>query len=227
MKPHLRYNTLVKRDKSCLIMDNLHIMTEKKQYFSFSFPKTFRNLLLYVLLVLALASCQNPGSCYCLDEIVSRSDDYVFVTKTAFESSPISKKHLTYQTKKKKIEQQNRLEQEKLGSSSETIHSGTKLKLRQVYVCRTYIVTSILPSYIKVTKIQYELERVCDGRLVYYNVHIPDQPIEDKEIISPHGSRILDFALNLEDFKKIFSPINKDEQKPIRILSQCGFSRKD
>lgn len=192
-----------------IIQKIYHIMVQKMQSFSFRFLMSPRNLLLYVLLILVLASCRNPGSCYCWDEIVSSNDDYVFVTKKRFESDPISIKHLIYQRDNEPVERQNHLEQEKLVSSSEMIQDGTKLKLRQVYVCRTYIVTSFLPSYIKVTKIQYTLERVSDGRLFYFNIHIPDQPIEDNEIISPHGSRLLDFALNHEDFKKTFSPIKK------------------
>lgn len=226
MKPLLCYYALVRRDKSCQITDNLHTKTEKSS-FSFCWPRILRYLLLHVLLMLVLVSCVNPGSYYCWDEIVSRRDDYVFVTKTDFKCDLINIRNLPYQRKKEALERQNRLEQGELVSSPETIQAGTKLKLRQVYACRTYLVTSILPSYLNISKIQYELERVSDGRFFYLRVHVPGHPLADKEIISPHGSRLHDLALNHEDFKKIFSPTKKGKQRPIRIISRPGFTRKN
>lgn len=213
------YHAHVKRDQSCQITDNLHMKTEKS-FFSFCRPRTLRYLLLHALLMLVLASCINPGSYYCWDEIVSRRDDYVFVTKTEFKSALINKKHPPYQRKKETLKQDER------DSFPKTIHAGTKFKLRQVYVCRTYFVTSILPSYVKISQIKYELERASDGRIVYFDIHIPGQALADKEIISPHGSRLLDFTLNHEEFKKTFSPIKKGKQRPIRIISRPGFTRK-
>ena len=164
-------------------------------------------LVAAAIVLLALLACQRVPV-RCCDTLSARGSDYDFVTKSVpefFVGSLVT-----------------------APPECKTLHlpTGTRLKLRQVCARKAKLCAPIIPSWFWVTRLSYRFERVEDGLACEFSAVESDAFMTDQELMSPHGSRLIDKALENESFCTMFAPLHPAPRKPRRIVSQSEYLKK-